>query len=171
MRQKIPDDISYEIRDEFDHLYAYVKKLELFVEENLYELKENVEKDSISSLVESLNDFLIIYDDFLSNVISIAGEVRGYSKIGAEKIRHLERIKEQVASLVENLKELAGFAKEYTTNRPDIQKIKTDLVKTINGSIRSIRKYISEQLESDLRILSQELQKMERYYESYKEEW
>ncbi len=169
MSQKVPDDVSYEIKSEFRKVYDRVKELELYVEENLIELKNNINRDLIKSLIDALNEFAVIYDDFLSNVISIAGEVRGYSKIGANKIKKLEAIKEQVSEIINELKDLLGFVKEYAVNKDYVEKIRKDMVNKVNQGIKALRSYISEQLDSDLRIISEELLKMEKYYETYEE--
>ena len=81
------DDIKYEIEKEFDSLMGKLKDLEIFIEENIFELSGNVSRDLIDTLLDSFQDFIIRYDDFLSDVISIAGEVRGFSRIGANIIK------------------------------------------------------------------------------------
>jgi len=169
MSQKAPDDLSYEIKNEFRKIHERVEELEFYVEENLIELRDNINRESINSLIDALSEFTVMYDEFLSSVLSIAGEVRGYSKVGANKIRKIEDIKEQLSELINDLKDLLGFAKEYTVKRDYVEKIKNDMIRKVNESIKTLRTYISEQLDYDLKVISEELQKMEKYYESYEE--
>lgn len=169
MSQNPPDDLSYKIKNEFKKIYERLNELGVYVEENLINLRSNISRESISSLIDTLNELMIMYDDFLSSVISIAGEVRGYSRVGAIKIRKLEEVKDQIAELINDLKDLLGFAKEYVAKRSYVEKIKKDIIDKVNRNIEALRTYISEQLEYDLKIISNELQKMEKYYEGYEE--
>jgi len=159
------DDIKYEIEKEFDSLMGKLKDLEIFIEENIFELSGNVSRDLIDTLLDSFQDFIIRYDDFLSDVISIAGEVRGFSRIGANIIKRLENIKEMAIEASKELEDLRGIVKEQVTKNQAIEDIKRELMKRINQKITAVRQYVIEQVTSDLMTLARELEKIERYYE------
>jgi len=142
-----------------------LKDLEIFVEENIFELSGNVSRDLIDTLLDSFQDFIIRYDDFLSDVISIAGEVRGFSRIGANIIKRLENIKEMAIETSKELEDLRGIIKEQVTKTQAIEDIKRELMKRINQKITAIRQYVIDQVTSDLMTLARELEKIERYYE------
>jgi len=159
------DDIKYEIEKEFDSLMGKLKDLEIFIEENIFELSGNVSRDLIDTLLDSFQDFIIRYDDFLSDVISIAGEVRGFSRIGANIIERLENIKEMAIEASKELEDLRGIIKEQVTKNQAIEDIKRELMKRINQKITAVRQYVIDQVTSDLMVLARELEKIERYYE------
>jgi len=159
------DDIKYEIEKEFDSLMGKLKDLEIFIEENIFELSGNVSRDLIDTLLDSFQDFIIRYDDFLSDVISIAGEVRGFSRIGANIIKRLENIKEMAIEASKELEDLRGIVKEQVTKNQAIEDIKRELMKRINQKITAVRQYVIDQVTSDLMTLARELEKIERYYE------
>ena len=159
------DDIKYEIEKEFDSLMGKLKDLEIFIEENIFELSGNVSRDLIDTLLDSFQDFIIRYDDFLSDVISIAGEVRGFSRIGANIIKRLENIKEMAIEASKELEDLRGIIKEQVTKNQAIEDIKRELMKRINQKITAVRQYVIDQVTSDLMTLARELEKIERYYE------
>jgi len=159
------DDIKYEIEKEFDSLMGKLKDLEIFIEENIFELSGNVSRDLIDTLLDSFQDFIIRYDDFLSDVISIAGEVRGFSRIGANIIKRLENIKEMAIEASKELEDLRGIVKEQVTKNQAIEDIKRERMKRINQKITAVRQYVIDQVTSDLMTLARELEKIERYYE------
>jgi len=159
------DDIKYEIEKEFDSLMGKLKDLEIFVEGNIFELSGNVSRDLIDTLLDSFQDFIIRYDDFLSDIISIAGEVRGFSRIGANIIKRLENIKEMAIEASKELEDLRGIIKEQVAKNQAIEDIKRELMKRINQKITVVRQYVIDQVTSDLMTLARELEKIERYYE------
>ena len=165
MSKGMSDDIKYEIEKEFDSLMGKLKDLEIFVEGNIFELSGNVSRDLIDTLLDSFQDFIIRYDDFLSDIISIAGEVRGFSRIGANIIKRLENIKEMAIEASKELEDLRGIIKEQVAKNQAIEDIKRELMKRINQKITVVRQYVIDQVTSDLMTLARELEKIERYYE------
>jgi len=165
MSKKISDDIVFEIEGEFKELTKMVRDLEMIVEESLFELSDNVDRDFIDALIEGLTDFLIKYDDFLFNVMSIAGEVRGVSEIGSKVLENLEKIKTDAKDASLELGDLRGMIKKSIAESQSISKIKQDLIKRINEKISRIKEYVTNQIIEDLKKLEKELEKAERYYE------
>lgn len=165
MKSKMSDDITFEIQKEFKELLEYLNDLELLIESSLYELTNNPKREHIEALIDTLDELITRYDEFLTSLISIAGEIRGFSKTGDKILDRVESVKGIANTAKNELEDLKGMIKEGFTNIQYLEDLKREIINRINEKIRYIRDYITSKIKDDLDILAKELEKMERYYE------
>lgn len=165
MQKRMSDDTEYEINEEFKNVLRNLEDLEVFVEEEFVEINENTSKEVVDALLDAVQDFALKYDEFLTDIISIAGEVRGYSKTGEAILEQLEQIKKDAVEVSKELQELRGLIKEQANKNTIVKEIKEELVHRINEKITHIKNYLINQIEEDIETLENELKKMEKFYE------
>jgi len=165
-REKKFDDLIYRINNEFKPLFEQAKNLESMAESELYDLDDEISKPVLEVFNDTLESLHEKFVNFLNQLLSIAGEVKGFSKLGRWSFDKLDHIDDLFRDLRSRIEELTGLLKENisSVDNSGVNVLLKEMIYTTNNQISEIRKFFGEELFNILNNIKEELIKMESYY-------